>query len=61
MDQPASSNRIQVHCRPAQERDTPAVLELCSHIWDGDDYVPEMWQGWLADPYGRLLVAEYQG
>ena len=55
------SNRIQAHCRPAQQSDTPAVLELCAHIWDGHDYVPEVWQEWLADSAGRLYVAEYQG
>ena len=61
MEETSPSKRIQVYCRPAHESDTPAVLELSAHIWDGDDYVPDVWQEWLADPYGRLLVAEYQG
>lgn len=61
MEEPTPSKRIQVHCRPAQKSDTPAVLELTAHIWDGEDYVPEVWHEWLADPQGRLLVAEYQG
>jgi GNAT superfamily N-acetyltransferase len=55
------SKRIRVHCRPGQESDTPAVLELTGLIWEGHDYVPEIWAEWLADPEGRLLVAEYQG
>ncbi len=61
MEATSPSNRIQVQCRPARESDTPAVLALCALIWEGDDYVPEMWAEWLADPQGRLLVAEYQG
>jgi ribosomal protein S18 acetylase RimI-like enzyme len=52
--------RLPVALRPARPQDTPDVLELTSHIWDGDDYVPEVWQEWLEDPLGLLLVAEYQ-
>ena len=37
------------------------MLELTSHIWEGHDYVPEVWQEWLDDPAGRLVVAESQG
>ncbi len=61
METASPSKRIQVYCRPAQQSDTPAVLALCALIWEGDDYVPEVWGEWLADPEGRLLVAEYQG
>jgi hypothetical protein len=28
-----------VVCRPALLKDTEDVLELCSHIWDGGDYI----------------------
>ena len=48
-------------CRPALPKDTPAVLELSSHIWEGEDYVPRVWQDWLDDPQGLLVVAEYAG
>ena len=46
-------------CRPALPLDTPQVLELSSHIWEGHDYLPYVWQDWLADPDGLLCVAEY--
>jgi GNAT superfamily N-acetyltransferase len=39
--------------------DTPQVLELSSHIWEGHDYIPLVWQDWLADPNGLLCVAEF--
>lgn len=42
-------------------QDTEAVMELTSTIWDGDDYVPQVWADWLADPQGLLMVAESDG
>jgi N-acetylglutamate synthase-like GNAT family acetyltransferase len=50
-----------VVCRPALLRDTPDMLELTRHIWDGNDYLPQVWDEWLADPEGFLAVAEYNG
>jgi hypothetical protein len=48
-------------CRPALPMDTPQVLELSSHIWEGHDYIPYVWDAWLAEPRGLLAVAEYGG
>jgi GNAT superfamily N-acetyltransferase len=48
-------------CRPALHQDTEEVMELCSHIWDGGDYIPQVWEEWLADPNGLLGVAELRG
>lgn len=48
-------------CRPARLEDTGDVLELTKTIWDGHDYVPEVWHEWLADEQGQLLVAELKG
>jgi GNAT superfamily N-acetyltransferase len=50
-----------VVCRPALMKDTADMLELTSHIWEGNDYLPEVWDEWLADPHGFLAVAEYRG
>jgi predicted N-acetyltransferase YhbS len=55
------SERLLVHIRPARESDTSDMLEVTRHLWEGHDYVPHEWQGWLADPQGALLVAEHQG
>lgn len=51
---------LPVHLRPADQSDTADVLELTSHIWEGEDYVPRVWQEWLADQDGLLAVAKYQ-
>jgi GNAT superfamily N-acetyltransferase len=53
--------RIHPVCRPARPDDTADVMELTKTIWDGEDYVPQVWQEWLADPQGLLAVAEFQG
>lgn len=50
-----------VVCRPALLKDTADMLELTSHIWEGNDYLPQVWAEWLADPEGLLAVAEYGG
>lgn len=52
-----SDKPLTVLCRPAEESDTPDILELTRHIWDGEDYVPRVWRDWLADTEGLLAVA----
>lgn len=56
-----TKQRLEVNIRPATQEDTTAMLELTGHIWEGHDYVPEVWHMWLNDPDGRLVVAESQG
>ena len=41
--------------------DTSAVLAMSSLIWEGEDYLHYVWQDWLNDREGLLLVAEYAG
>jgi GNAT superfamily N-acetyltransferase len=48
-------------CRPALPMDTPGVLVMSSLIWDGEDYLHLVWQDWLSDPEGVLLVGEFGG
>jgi GNAT superfamily N-acetyltransferase len=55
------SERVQVTIRRAVPSDTPAVLELVSRIWDGQDYVAQVWEEWLGDPSGLLVAADLQG
>ncbi len=51
-------NLARLVCRPALPQDTPAILELTRHIWDGHDYIPFVWQDWLRDEEGLLVVAQ---
>ncbi len=47
--------------RPTLPADTPDVLEFCKYIWEGNDYIPYVWNEWMADPRGTLFTAEYAG
>lgn len=53
--------RLIVTCRLARPEDTPEIFELTRVIWEGHDYVAKVWEEWLADTQGCLLVAENQG
>ncbi len=48
-------------CRPALPLDTPDMIELTRHIWEGEDYVPDAWPHWLLDSEGLLAVAQVGG
>ncbi len=50
----------QVLCRRAKEGDQADVFAFCKGIWEGGDYVPEVWDQWFRDPDGILAVAEGQ-
>ncbi len=54
-------NNDLVVCRPALQKDTDEVMELCAHIWEGGDYIPQVWEDWMKDPQGMLGVAEMNG
>jgi RimJ/RimL family protein N-acetyltransferase len=42
--------------RPAEERDRAAVFAVCARTWPDGDYIPRVWDAWLADPLGILAV-----
>ncbi len=43
--------------RKAIESDKPRIAEISSQIWEGEDYVPEVLDAWLADENGEVIVA----
>lgn len=47
--------------RPARAEDRPAVEHICAHTWEWGDYLPDVWEEWLADPRGVLQVGEIDG
>lgn len=55
---------MRVTIRPAQPEDRPAVERICAHTWEWGDYVPEVWDDWLAEGVqgeGHALVGEVDG
>jgi GNAT superfamily N-acetyltransferase len=47
--------------RPARPEDREAVFAMVATVWDGNDYIPLVWEEWLGDPSGPLLVGEQDG
>jgi GNAT superfamily N-acetyltransferase len=47
--------------RQATPADKPAMAAICAQIWEGDDYIPYVWDKWMAEPYGQLSVVELDG
>jgi GNAT superfamily N-acetyltransferase len=47
--------------RPARAEDRGAAERICAKTWDWGDYIPEVWDEWLADEQGHLAVAELEG
>lgn len=48
------------HFRPARPEDETGVRAISAYIWEGEDYVPERFQTWLADETGQFTVV-YDG
>ena len=47
--------------RKAKAADKAPILEISRNIWGGHDYLPQVWDDWLADKKGRLIVATVNG
>lgn len=52
-----SSETQQIVVRPARPEDREAVLAFCARTWPDGDYIPSVWEDWLRDERGVLLVA----
>lgn len=44
--------------RPARDDDRPAMEQICAHTWEWGDYLPDVWDDWLADENGVMLIGE---
>lgn len=47
--------------RPVTLADRPAMLDICATVWGGDDYVPHIFEQWVADPHGLFAALEVEG
>lgn len=50
-----------IEIRQARAEDREAVLAFCQQTWEWGDYIPDVWDAWLSDPAGQLLVALIAG
>lgn len=46
-----------IEARPARPEDREAVLAFCAHTWDDGDYIEHVWDEWLNNPAGQMIVA----
>lgn len=46
-----------VVCRPYLPQDKPRLLEIARRTWNGNDYVPFVLDGWIADTTGWIFCA----
>ncbi len=46
----------EIEVRPACADDRRAVIAFCQNTFSWGDYIPSVWDDWLADPNGRMLV-----
>jgi GNAT superfamily N-acetyltransferase len=51
----------EIEIRPAHAEDRAAVLAFCERTWEWGDYIPDVWDEWLNDTTGQLLVALEDG
>lgn len=47
--------------REARAGDKPAVIELTRTIWEGEDYLPHVFDDWLESTRGEFYVMELDG
>ena len=60
-DSSRKQKSAQVKIRKAKPSDKSSVLEISKKIWSGHDYLPQVWDDWLADKNARLIVATPNG
>jgi ribosomal protein S18 acetylase RimI-like enzyme len=51
----------QIELRPARAEDRDAVLAFCNNTWEWGDYIEYVWDDWLHNPHGSLIVAIADG
>jgi GNAT superfamily N-acetyltransferase len=60
-DSPKVPTHGPVKIRKALPRDKAPILEISRRIWGGHDYLPGVWDDWLADKKARFIVATVNG
>ena len=47
--------------RRAKPEDTAEMLRITRNVWEGTDYLPHIWNDWLHDSSGYLMVGQVDG
>jgi len=52
---------MKVEIRRAKASDKEPLMRFIRHIWGGHDYIPWVWDEWIADKSSALFVVEVDG
>lgn len=52
---------MEVTIREARASDKEPLMEFIKDVWGGTDYIPRVWDGWLADKSAVMLVVLVDG
>lgn len=55
------TNKLEIAFRPGRVADLPQVREVCQDVWNGNDYLPWVWEEWLSKPNYHIFVLEKEG
>jgi GNAT superfamily N-acetyltransferase len=47
--------------RPMRSADRPRVMDICKDVWDGRDYMPRVFDSWVADSASTFQAADLDG
>ncbi len=47
--------------RRVRKEDKEKILEICSSIWEGDDYIPIIFDRWIKDRKGEFTAVWFEG
>lgn len=50
-----------VNLRKARYEDKHAIINISKHVWEGNDYLPEIFDKWVEDKNGEFTIAEIDG
>ena len=51
----------EIELRPVRPEDRARVEEIARDVWDGHDYLPDVFDEWVADPASSFQAAELDG
>jgi GNAT superfamily N-acetyltransferase len=47
--------------RPGIAADLPLVKQICAGVYGGNDYIPDLWEEWIALPQNQPFIVEMDG
>ncbi|MDG7011131.1 MAG: GNAT family N-acetyltransferase [Nitrososphaerota archaeon] len=52
---------MDVEVRPARRSDRAPLMSFIKDVWGGHDYIPRVWDRWIADKVNRMYVVAADG